>query len=130
MECLPLVALDTDIPFWISRKAFFHGFDQSDFRCRHVQDVEPAYLSDWFHTSANKTYFRLPTVQLVSSGTQFISGRHRTTVLFRYMDEVPVAFETRFGKSAPSNILMRPLDLEKTIVLPDLPFLGTSRGGA
>lgn len=124
MECLPSVALDTDCPYWISREEFFRGFDQADFQCRNVQDVTSAYLDDWFLTSGSKKYFYLPTVQLVASGTQFISGRHRTVVLLRYLEEIPVAFETRFGKSVPSHIAMRKLDLSQSIVLPDLPFLG------
>ena len=130
MECLPSVALDTDSPYWISREEFFLGFDQIDFHCRIVQDVTSAYLEDWFRTSGSKTFFCLPTVQLVSTGTQFISGRHRTAVLLRYLKEIPIAFDTRFGKSAPSHIAMRKLDLSQPIVLPDLPFLGAPLGGA
>ncbi len=130
MECFPSKALDTDAPYWITRDEFFRGFDQSDFHCRDVQDVQDAYSADWFCISGNKTYFYLPTIHMVSGRTQFISGRHRTAVLLRHLQELPVAFETRFGKYAPSHIAMRKLSLSQPILLPDLPFLGASGGGA
>lgn len=123
MQCLPATSLDTDIAFWVSREEFLRSFDQSDFLCRNVMDVQDAYLRAWFHSAGSNTYFFIPPVQIVSGKTQFLSGRHRTAVLLRHLDEVPVSFETRFGKAVPSHISMRRLDMTKPMTLPDLPYL-------
>jgi hypothetical protein len=122
---LPWVGLDTDEPFWITRDAFLRRFDQADFHRREVADVQAAYLSEWFGQSASEaTFFKIPTVGLLSSGTQFVYGRHRAAVLLNCLDEIPIAFAI----NPLSNLCLykmldkRPLELTKEIVLPDLPI--------
>ena len=101
MHCMPSVGLKIDMPFWVSKADFFQYFDQSDFLCRNVQNVADAYLDDWFHmdTSENRC-FSLPLVSVNFGTTQFISGRHRTAVLLRHLDRVPLSFDFRFISSA------------------------------
>jgi hypothetical protein len=97
MRCLPAVTLDTDVPFWISKSSFFRYFDQQDFMCRDVEQVVDAYLEEWFHSDSNGNHFFLvPPVSVRQKVTQFISGRHRTAVLLRHLDDVPLAFDSRF----------------------------------
>lgn len=97
LRCLPTVNLDTDVPFWISKKSFFQHFDQHDFMCRDVEHVIDAYLEEWFHSDINgNLLFLLPPVLVRNKVTQFISGRHRTAVLLRHMESVPLAFDSRF----------------------------------
>lgn len=124
MLVLPWIGRDTDQPFWITREKFFDQFDQNDFHCREVGSVQPTYFADWFgHFTSGARFFRIPSVGLLSSGTQFVNGRHRAAVLLNFLDEIPVAFAvTPF-----SNLILfdrlekRPLDLTQQIFLPDLP---------
>jgi hypothetical protein len=124
MHCLPSLTLDSDIPFWVTREAFFEHFDQIDFLCRKSTKVEAFYLAAWFHTPEDGiTRFLLPTVQFVANKTQFISGRHRTAVLLPYMKDLPIAFSliNRPPNDFLSRVTSRPLDLQEFIELPDLP---------
>jgi len=125
MRCLPDLTLGTDIPAWVSKETFFALFDQTDFLIREVQDVEDAYLAEWFYERNGDTRFLLPTVGLVAGKTQFVNGRHRTAVLLRHVDEVPMAFAVGHLDATARRIIesipKRPLDLTQHIVLPDLP---------
>lgn len=128
MVCLPMVHLDTDIPFWVSRVSFLQHFDQDDFRCRKVQSVIDAYLEDWFHIDpAGRRHFKIPPVSVHSARTQFISGRHRTAVLLRHLEHVPLSFDFRDISQVDKDWLHRvvecPVDLTADIVLPDLPIM-------
>ena len=124
MLVLPWIGLVTDQPFWITREKFFEQFDQDDFYRREIASVQPTYLAAWFgNYTSGARFFRIPTVGLLSSGTQFVNGRHRAAVLLNFLDEIPVAFALNplsnrllFGK-----LEKRPLDLTQLIFLPDLP---------
>ena len=127
MRCLPAVNLDTDVPFWISRSSFFQHFDQQDFMCRDVEQVVDAYLEEWFHSDANgNRLFYLPPVSVRHKVTQFISGRHRTAVLLRHMESVPLSFDSRFTTSDEEDwiwsIASGPVQKGVHIELPDLPI--------
>jgi len=127
MRCLPAVSLDTDIPFWISKNAFFRHFDQKDFMCRDVEHVVDAYLEEWFHADSNgNRRFLIPPVSVRQKVTQFISGRHRIAVLLRHLDNVPLAFDSRFTTSDEEDwvwsIAAGPVEKGVHIELPDLPI--------
>lgn len=125
MRCLPTLTIDSDKPYWVSKKSFFEQFDQSDFYCRESKDVVAAYLTDWFEMSLDKIpRFNLPAVQYIGGKTQFISGRHRMAVLLPYMDELPIAFASLNHPSDEflRRLILRPLDLNEPIELPDLPI--------
>ena len=121
---LPWISLDTDQPFWITRESFLRQFNQIDLHLREVGPIQLAYLADWFgQYPSGAKFFKIPTVGLLSSGTQFVNGRHRTAVLLSALDEIPIAFAI----NPLSNLRLygelekRPLDLAQQIFLPDLP---------
>jgi hypothetical protein len=124
MHCFPAVALDADAPFWIPKAAFYRHFDQADFRCRVVQRVVDAYLEDWFYESDGKRYFKLPPVSVNDGITQFVSGRHRTAVLLRHLDRVPLSFDFRCIRDSDKqwidSIGAVPIDMGTHFELPDL----------
>lgn len=127
MRCLPATNLDSDVPFWISRISFFLHFDQQDFLCRDVEDVVDAYSENWFYADADgNRLFLIPPVSVRGKVTQFISGRHRTTVLLRHLDNVPLSLDSRFTNSEEEDwiwsMATRPVDRGVQIELPDLPI--------
>lgn len=126
LRCYPAVGLDTDHPFWVSKSSFNRHFDQTDFMCRSVHNVVDAYLANWFHRdAAGKRYFTLPPVSVIRGSTQFISGRHRTAVLLRHLEQVPLSFDFRHILDADrtwlQSVVTAPIDLSTEIALPDLP---------
>lgn len=124
--CLPELRSDLDVPFSVSRDLFLQYFDQEDYlRDRDSRYVIPAYLANWFHTAADGALvFEIPTVQFVRGKTVFISGRHRTAVLWQYITEVPMAFEDTEKEKHHliSRMALPPLAMHEFIKLPDLPM--------
>lgn len=125
MRCFPELTLGTDVPAWVTKSTFYETFDQTDFFIREIHDVEDAYLGEWFYEENGETRFLLPTVGLVAGRTQFINGRHRTAVLLRHLDELPIAFAVDHLDAIARGIIgaipKRPLNLTQHIFLPDLP---------
>lgn len=127
MRCLPQVQLDTDIPYWVSRASFLQHFDQTDFLIRNVKDVVNAYLEDWFCVDAEGTRrYKIPPVGVYRGRTQFISGRHRTAVLLKYLDRVPLSFDTRNVTDTDrvwiDSVVAARIETDTVIELPDLPI--------
>ena len=127
MHCLPVVNLDTDVPFWISRSSFSQHFNQRDFMCRDVEHVVDAYLEEWFYSDANgNRCFLIPPVSVRRKVTEFISGRHRTAVLLRYLESVPLSFDSRFTTRDEEDwvwsIASGPVNKGAHIELPALPI--------
>lgn len=126
MRCLPYVDLPSDAPWWVAKSAFLEYFDQNDFLWRQVKDVTDAYFEDWFHDGPDQTlYFEIPPVSVINGKTQFISGRHRTAVLLRHLERVPLAFAMRDIGEADTEWIQRvalsPIAIDTLIELPDLP---------
>ena len=127
VRCLPYVNLETDVPWWVSKLSFLQHFDQDDFLCRHIKNVVDAYLDDWFHYGPDKTrFFKIPPVSVNIRKTQFISGRHRTAVLLRHLDRIPLSFDMRYIADADRewihSIAATPIETHTLIELPDLPI--------
>lgn len=127
MRCFPAVNLETDVPFWISRNSFSQNFDQQDFLCRDIEHVVDAYLEEWFYSDPNgNRYFLVPPVSVRRKVTQFISGRHRTAVLLRHLENVPLSFDSRFTTKDEEDwvwsIASGPVNKGIQIELPDLPI--------
>lgn len=127
MRCVPYVHLPTDVPYWVSKSSFLQHFDQRDFLCRNVGIVVDAYLEDWFHVDADGTRrFKIPPVSAISRKTQFVSGRHRTAVLLKHLDRVPLSFDTRFISDADrewiDTITAERIEPDAVLELPDLPI--------
>jgi hypothetical protein len=125
IRCFPGLTVESDVPCWITREVFFQNFDQHDFKFRDSLEIVPAYLTEWFYTpDKGIKRFILPSVQFVAGSTQFINGRHRTAVLLKYFDELPIAFIFRKETQEFMNTLpVRSLDLKQFIELPTLPIL-------
>jgi hypothetical protein len=124
MLCFPWKDQDRDVPYWVSRQTFLSLLDQDDFEFRDCLDVLPRYRSNWFFRhEAGKLFFILPVVQCVNGRTQFINGRHRTAVLLRYLERVPLALMTpfRMNEEGLKQITGHPLNLSEPLDLPNLP---------
>lgn len=118
-------ACETDEPFLVSRTSFFELFDQLDFKCRDVGEIEQKYLEEWFvPRSDGLRGFLLPTVQYVQGKTQFVGGRHRMAVLLSSLAELPIAFTAINPLPAElrRQLRARPLVPGSIICIPDLPI--------
>jgi hypothetical protein len=130
MEVFAEVNLPTDIPHWVTREDFYRYFDQADFVNREVQDVQAAYLKDWFHTTEDGTIkFLIPIVCTLGARTDLIGSRHRLAVLLPLLHELPIAFATRHLQADARRFLetipKRPLNLAEPFWIPDLPIRDT-----
>ena len=126
MRCFPAVGLVSDKPFWVTKASFYSNFNLQDFLCREVKNVTDAYLAKWFHVNAQgERFLNLPPVSVNSQVTQFISGRHRTAVLIKHLDVLPLSFDFRFlsteDKAWFLSIVAGPIVMDTGIELPDLP---------
>ena len=88
--------------------------------------MKSEYRSDWFYEldGASRSFI-IPTVQFCNGRTEFINGRHRTAVLIKYLDFLPLALVHPFliEKSLLDQITRRPIRKNQLIDLPDLPIL-------
>jgi hypothetical protein len=100
-----------------------------DIGCREVIEVLDVYHPGWFlDDSGREVSFELPTFFLKNGKAYFNNGRHRTTVLSRYLEIIPMAVTNNTmldieSKSALRNISCGIIKREAFIELPDLPFL-------
>jgi hypothetical protein len=95
--------------------------------CRDVEHVVDAYLEEWFYSDASgNRHFLIPPVSVRQKVTQFISGRHRTAVLLRHLDSVPLAFDSRFTTKEEEDwvwsIASGPVNKSVQLELPDFPI--------
>jgi len=86
-----------------------------------------AYLDDWFLDGPGNTrFFAIPAVSVSMGRTQFISGRHRTAVLLRHLDYIPLSFDMRQITDADCQwiyaIVSTPIETHTLMNLPDLPI--------
>lgn len=98
-------------------------FDQKDFiGNRSAKSVEDVYSNKWFYRKDDgKLMFELATIHLVSGQTQFISGRHRISVLIQHMESIPIAF-CQNAVSFANSLGLEIMDLSKSICLPSRPM--------
>jgi len=63
-------------------------------------------------------------VSVNNGRTQFISGRHRTAVLLRHLERIPLSFDMRDISDADTQwirrIALSPIQTDTLIELPDL----------
>jgi hypothetical protein len=107
--------------------------DAKDFACRESAIVQDYYLADWFYCENGQRFFNLPAFYLKKGCAFFINGRHRTVVLARYLELLPMALTQIDNESEGllERLVERPLADGDPIVLPDLPIIdrsGTDRG--
>ena len=132
MKCL--VCSGGDSLVWIRRDTILTGFDLNDLGFRESQVIQDCYLSNWFYADAQgRKCFLPPVLNVVNGSTQFISGRHRTAVLLKHLEQLPMAFAAiSFASSADRKWLLslseRPIEVQELIELPDLPVLDVIQG--
>ncbi len=122
-----IVNQPTDIPYWFTRDVFYDYFDYHDFMDRDIENVQAAYLREWFHTTADgKECFYIPVVSVAYGRTDLIGSRHRLAVLLPHLDELPIAIATAFLTPEAQRFLdaipKRQLDQSQQFWIPDLPI--------
>ena len=119
--CYPDMTRDSDKPYWVPLDVFEQRFDQDDYLCRDLKHVPDQYLSNWFHEEQDgRRFFILPTVYIISGRTEFISGRHRTAVLSRHLQELPIAFAEGLAQDFAASLGLCPIPMDQPFALPDL----------
>ncbi|HNQ85695.1 MAG TPA: hypothetical protein PLY14_07020 [Deltaproteobacteria bacterium] len=127
MQVYAIVNQPTDIPYWFTRDVFYDYFDQHDFMDRDIENVQFAYLREWFHTTEDgKQWFYIPVVSVAYGRTDLIGSRHRLAVLLPHLDELPIATATAFltpeARQVLDSIPKRELDQRQPFWIPDLPI--------
>ena len=130
MDCRISVTKASDKPYLVKSEEFMRYVDQDDLACRESDIVQNVYLADWFYYASGQRYFYLPTFFLDGGRPFFINGRHRTILLSRYLDLLPMAFAqiplTQMGPDSQSvleRLVYRELMEGELIDLPDLPIV-------
>jgi hypothetical protein len=109
-------------------------FDQDDLSARQNADqaVLDKYHENWIHNGV----ILVPSFHIRDNNTRVGMGRHRLTMLSRYMTEIPAAFELEYSSSNTlekilSTIVLRKIDKFEEFEYPDLPIedLGTDING-
>jgi hypothetical protein len=125
LRCIADITCETDQPYWIKRDDFLQYVDRVDLFRRETRELKAAYLSRWFHRTPDGTLsFTLPAFYLEKGYALFINGRHRTSLLFRYLDLIPMSLAEidNESHSTLARIVSRELQPGEPFNLPDLPF--------
>lgn len=119
IKCYPYTVVNSDTAYWVPVGEFVRHFDQGDLiKNRDAKDMVDAYSNDWFYTTENEALmFELATIQLINGKTQFISGRHRISVLILHMNLLPIAF-CQNAIVLAEQLKLELIDLSKPIELP------------
>lgn len=130
MDCRVSITAALDRPYLVKREEFMRCVDQNDLACRESDIVQNVYLTDWVYNANGYCYFKLPTFFLMEGRAFFINGRHRTILLSRFLDLLPMAFAPdplfqmdSHGQSVLDRLVHRELIEGELIVLPDLPIV-------
>ena len=125
MKCKLDLTTHSDMPYWVNWIAFMRHVDREDLARRESKKVVDCYLSSWFHRGQNGIYFFNPPAFYLDKGQAlFINGRHRTVLLSRYLEVLPMAL-TQMDSASESvlrEIVQGGIDLDEVFVLPDLPM--------
>ena len=78
--------------YLINVQEFMKIVDRSDLAQRNAGQIEDAYHTHWLSTNSDGIYlFHAPEFYLAEGIARFINGRHRTLVLSKHLDEIPMA---------------------------------------
>ena len=123
VECHPSCTVADAVPYWIKKTDFLKYFCQHDAQFRLPTVLVHAYLVEWFRCYDTLT-FTMPGIHFVDGKTEFFNGRHRTALLFKFLDELPFSFETNSSNDERllSVIPKRPLLPTDRLFVPDLPI--------
>ena len=125
MQCRVDITAARDKPYLIRREEFMQCVDRADFACRESATIQDCYLAAWFHWINGERFFNLPAFYLSKRRAFFINGRHRTVLLSRYMDRLPMALTDIDRESKPTLQALVDCSLSEgeVIFLPDLPIV-------
>lgn len=124
MKCKIRKTAQTDLPAWVSRKAFMANVDSSDLACRESKVVSDWFHPDWFNRDGNGDLYSIPPAFWFWDGClRGINGRHRAILLFRHMEAIPMllVLPNEWPKEKLSEIMQREIGEEEIVDLPDLP---------
>jgi hypothetical protein len=143
LKCRAALVSIWETPYWVKCKEFIACVDRYDFNCRESKAILDAYSAEWFYPGPDDlSFFYLPTFYLENGHAFFIGGRHRTALLSKHLDVLPMAMTTKDPRSgftvkdgpldeksqiAFKSILHRDLALDEILVLPDMPLNSTWR---
>ena len=125
MNCKIQLTAAWDRPYWIRWTDFKKCVDEDDLACRDSWVIQDCYLATWFSYSENgERHFNPPTFCLRNGLASFINGRHRTILLSKHLDILPMALAQTDAESQSilDGIVEREIGLDEVIVLPDLPI--------
>lgn len=120
--------------FWITKREFEIYISQKDFiENRDQKDVENKFSEDCFDSKDKRIFFPASVAILREDRTtQFINGRHRTAVLLKFIDPIPLGFVVSAHRRCPSGYMdgeeyalslgLSPIMPGSIIELPDLPI--------
>ena len=120
--------------FILNRQSFLKYVNVDDFECRKSKKITPAYHQNWFE---NENNFLPPIMYFKDGKISFINGRHRTALLYNYLNEIPVIFLSASASyfSSPTEInhnqklmdqVLNPIDLNTYFNFPNLPIINFS----
>jgi hypothetical protein len=68
----------------------FNHADPVDLKCRNSGVIQDSYHADWFFEFNGRNYFEPPPVNIEDGIIKFIDDRHRSILLSRHLDAVPL----------------------------------------
>ena len=109
----------------MTKDAFFANVDPKDLACRISQDIHDWYHPDWFYKCSGESYFKPPAFMYLNGGRCGINGRHRTILLYRHLDVIPMllVLPDRWPQAKLREIMLRKIRANEEVDLPDLPTL-------
>lgn len=123
MKCRIIITAATDLAAWVDRKSFMENVDLDDLACRQASVVHDWYHPEWFEPDGDGGLRFTPPAFMFSGGRILgIDGRHRTVLLFRHMDAIPMllANPETWPKELLNKIIHREISEAEIIELPDL----------
>jgi hypothetical protein len=121
--------------YLINVAEFMRIVDKENLKARESEVIRDAYHKYWFEQGENGILqFHAPEFYLTNGIAQFVNGRHRTLLLSRYLDTMPMALTNMDGypmdEEEPSKrsldvlnkISIREIEEGEVFEFPDLPI--------
>lgn len=119
-----------DKHYLIDVKKFMRVVDPDDLECRDSKIIHDSYHEHWFRGQL----FLPPVFYLTKGVARFINGRHRTLVMIKHMDQIPMALANMDGypnftetphqlsRKVLRHISLARLNGKEEFIFPDLPI--------
>jgi hypothetical protein len=121
--------------YLIKLSEFMRIVDREDLEARESESIKNAYHKYWFVEGENGIHaFHAPEFYLLNGIANFINGRHRTVLLNRHLDVMPMALSSMDGypvsEDQPSEksvealkrISIREIEKNEVFKFPELPI--------